>query len=269
MRAISHLSAAPIRFPAELVEADIERCGRCMTDPPLDFAFDYAFQPIVDLATRSVYAHEALIRGPAGEPAHTVLSRVTPSNLYRFDQACRVHAIASAVAVDMQEALSINFFPNAIYKPEVCIRTTLTAAREHGFRLDRLIFEVSETECVSDRKRLANIMAEYRRMGFTTAIDDFGAGYAGLNLLADFQPDLIKLDMDLVRAIDAHPARRAIVRGLVAVCRDLGVKLLAEGIETVAERDCLLDLGITLMQGWLFAKPAFKAVAEVDVRRWV
>jgi EAL domain-containing protein (putative c-di-GMP-specific phosphodiesterase class I) len=98
-------------------------------------------------------------------------------------------------------------------------------------------------------------LREYRRQGFLTAIDDFGAGYAGLRLLADFQPDLIKLDMHLVRGIERDRPRQAIARALVSACRDFGIQLIAEGIETAAERDTLAELGVRWMQGYWFGRP--------------
>jgi EAL domain-containing protein (putative c-di-GMP-specific phosphodiesterase class I) len=122
-----------------------------------------------------------------------VLSQVNDDNRYRFDQACRVKAIKGAAAIGIVEKLSINFLPNAIYKPEVCIRTTLAAARAHNFPIERIVFEATEGEAINDGRRLAEILREYKQTGFITAIDDFGAGYAGLNLLAEFQPDVIKL----------------------------------------------------------------------------
>jgi EAL domain-containing protein (putative c-di-GMP-specific phosphodiesterase class I) len=243
-------------------------CGDCADGKGLDFAFSYAYQPIVDLSSRSVYAHEALVRGPAGEPAFTVLSRLNDSNRYRFDQACRVKAIKGAAQLGMRTRLSINFLPNAIYQPEVCIRTTLAAARTHGFAIENIIFEATEGEAVSDGKRLAAILREYKRMGFLTAIDDFGAGYAGLNLLADFQPDIIKIDMELVRRVDSSRSRQAIARGILRMCAELGIRVLAEGIETAAERDFFLHEGVTLMQGYLFSRPAFQAAGVVDAQSW-
>lgn len=243
-------------------------CSACRDGEPLDFEFSYAYQPIVDVADQTVFGHEALVRGPAGEGAFTVLSRVDEGNRYRFDQACRVKAIELAARLGLQERLSINFLPNAIYKPELCIRSTLEAARTHGFPIERIVFEATEGEAISDGPRLAEILREYQRTGFLTAIDDFGAGYAGLNLLADFQPDIIKLDMHLVRAIDTSPARRAIVRGILRMCSELGVQVLAEGIETPAERDCLVDEGVHLMQGYLFSRPAFEARGEVEGAAW-
>lgn len=243
-------------------------CRNCGAAERLGFQFDYAYQPIVDVATRTVYGHEALVRGPNGEGAMSVLSQVSDTNRYRFDQACRVKAIKTAAQLGIQERISINFLPNAIYKPEVCIRTTLEAARAHGFPLERIIFEVTEGERVEDGPWLAEILREYKRCGLLTAIDDFGAGYAGLTLLAGFQPDLIKIDMELVRNIERSSARQAIVRGLVRICEDLGVGLIAEGIETAGERDFLSDAGIHLMQGYLFSRPVFQGMGEIDALAW-
>lgn len=240
---------------------DCENCGNAIG---VGFQFDYAYQPIVNMNTQKVFAHEALVRGPNGESAASVLAQVNEANRYRFDQACRVKAIKGASELGFAEAISINFLPNAIYKPEVCIRTTLAAASANGFPLERIIFEVTEGEQVEDGPWLAEILREYKRCGFKTAIDDFGAGYAGLKLLADFQPDLIKLDMDLVRGVDTNPARQAIVRGMVRLCQDMGIEMIAEGIETTGERDFLCSEGIHLLQGYLFAKPAFKAIATLN-----
>jgi EAL domain-containing protein (putative c-di-GMP-specific phosphodiesterase class I) len=242
--------------------------GDCTRGEALGFHFSYAYQPIVDLRSRSIFAHEALVRGPLGEPADTVLSQVTVANRYRFDQACRVNAVKIASRLSMASRLSINFMPNAIYQPELCLRTTLAAARAHGFPLDRIMFETVEGERVSDGKWLAEILREYKRAGFMTAIDDFGAGYAGLNLLADFQPDVVKLDMALVRDIDSQPARQAIVRGVARICDELAITVVAEGVETLAECRYLQDLGVNLLQGHLFARPMFEACAFTGTLAW-
>ncbi len=243
-------------------------CGGCGNPDRLGFQFDYAYQPIVDVANRSVYAHEALVRGPQGEGAMSVLAQVNDANRYRFDQACRVKAIKTAAQLGLAERVSINFLPNAVYKPEVCIRTTLEAARTHGFPTERIIFEVTEGERVEDGPWLASILREYRRCGFLTAIDDFGAGYAGLTLLADFRPDIIKLDMALVRGVDSSKSRQAITRGMVRICAELGIQVIAEGVETASERDFFLGEGVTLMQGYLFGRPAFRALAAADAVSW-
>ncbi|MDE2356781.1 MAG: EAL domain-containing protein [Alphaproteobacteria bacterium] len=224
-----------------------------------------AFQPIVDLNTRTVFAYEALVRGPQGEGAGPVLAQVDDTNRYNFDQSCRVKAIELAARLKLPATgafLSINFLPGAVYQPRNCIRATLAAAERTGFPTDKLIFEVTEGEQVKDKAHLKTIIAEYRRQGFKTAIDDFGAGYAGLNLLSEFQPDIIKIDMELTRAIHTNAIRRSIVSAVLGVCAELKLTVIAEGVETPEEMTCLRDLGIHLQQGYFFARPAYEALPE-------
>ncbi len=240
-------------------------CKACAEglSPPFDFSM--AFQPIVNLDARSVFAFEALVRGPDGHGASSILAQVDDTNRYNFDQSCRVKAIELAAALGLPATgafLSINFLPGAVYEPRNCIRATLAAAKSTGFPTDRLIFEVTEGEKVTDKAHLKSIIAEYRRQGFKTAIDDFGAGYAGLNLLSEFQPDIIKIDMDLTRDIHKDSIRRAIVSAVLGVCAELKLMVIAEGVETAEEMRCLRELGIIFQQGYLFARPAYEALPE-------
>lgn len=239
-------------------------CSRCSGMAELGFELSMAFQPIVDVRSGQVFAHEALVRGPDGASAATIFEHVHEDNLYRFDQTCRVRAIELAARLDLQVLLSINFMPNAVYRPEACIQTTLKAAREYGFPIEHIMFEVTEAEKVADQAHLRDIVLHYQKRGFLTAIDDFGAGYAGLNLLADFVPDYVKLDMALVRNIDNNSTRQSIVRGLMTMLAELQVGVIAEGVETREEFACLRDLGIKLFQGYLFARPTFESLADVD-----
>jgi EAL domain-containing protein (putative c-di-GMP-specific phosphodiesterase class I) len=231
---------------------------------PLPIEIDFAFQPIVDINAGAVFAYEALVRGANGESANAVLSQIDDARKYQFDQHCRQVAIASAAALRLETFLSINFMPNAVYRPEVCIRSTLDAAQEHGFPIERIIFETVEGEHLADRTHLVEIFRAYKKFGFLTAIDDFGAGYSGLALLVDFQPDIIKLDMGLLRGIDTDSVRQRIVRGVLSICSDLGIRVVAEGIETRGERDFFVAHGVSLMQGYFFAKPGFKSIPEID-----
>jgi len=227
-----------------------------------------AFQPIVDVASKSIFGYEALVRGHQQEPASLILGQVTAGNLYSFDQTCRIKAIDLAARLGLRGMLSINFLPNAVYRPETCIRATLEAAGEVGFPTRQLMFEVTEGEQVVDHAHLRGIFKEYQRQGFTTAIDDFGAGYSGLNLLADFQPDILKLDMALTRGIDSDRVRQIIVEGIIHVCHALGVRVIAEGIETRAEYLAIMDRGVLLQQGYYFARPGFESLPEVPEDRW-
>jgi EAL domain-containing protein (putative c-di-GMP-specific phosphodiesterase class I) len=213
-----------------------------------------------------VWAYEALVRGTGGEGASTVLDRVGTESIYGFDQACRVKAVELAGRLfphDNDVRLSINFLPNAVYEPDACIRATLNAARRADFRQDRLMFEFTENEQMRDTGHVRNIIEAYRRRGFTTAIDDFGAGFAGLGLLAELRPDVIKIDMALIRGIDESATQRAIVRAVVAMALELQIDVIAEGIETAGELATLRELGIRLCQGYLLARPAMEALPAI------
>lgn len=239
-------------------------CKQCVNAAELGFDFSFAFQPIVRASTREIISYEALARGTAGEPFLEVFKHVTEENLYRFDQACRVKAIRKAAQLNMQVTLNINFSPNAVYKPELCIRTTLAAAKEYNFPVKNISFEVTEGEEVVEKAHLIAIIREYQSLGFSTAIDDFGAGYAGLNLLADFQPNYIKIDRALVDCVDKSLSRQAIIKGIVLTCSLLNIGVLAEGVERFEEYRWLRAEGIDLFQGYYFARPGFEHLPEVD-----
>lgn len=243
-----------------------DRCPGCSSRVEMDFDFSMAFQPIVDAARGTIWGYEALVRGTNGEGAGTVLGQVREEQRYPFDQDCRVKAIklASRLFPSGQALkLSINFLPNAVYEPAACLRATLAAARKSDFPHEDIMFEFTENESVRDPNHLRSIIAEYRRQGFTTAIDDFGAGHAGLGLLCDFQPDLIKLDMHLVRGIDQSRPRQVILAGVLQMARELDITVLAEGIETEAEFAVLKAAGVDLFQGYWLARPAFEALPAV------
>lgn len=243
-------------------------CQQCRNAQPLDIDFSMAFQPIVDVSRQGVFGYEALVRGMGDESAASVLARLDDSNRYRFDQTIRVKAIDLAARLGLDGVLSINFLPNAVYRPEACIRATLEAADQMNFPTNRIMFEVTEGEKIIDHGHLKRIFQEYKRHNFITAIDDFGAGYSGLNLLADWQPDIIKLDMSLTRNIHNDKVRRSVVFGILSVCRDLSIRVVAEGIECLEECRVLAEEGVDLFQGYFFAKPGFEHLPTVDSAIW-
>jgi EAL domain-containing protein (putative c-di-GMP-specific phosphodiesterase class I) len=241
---------------------DKQTCKACQDGEKFEMPITMAFQPIVDVGKGTAFAYEALVRGADGESAGSVLSNVSDQNRYAFDQKCRVKAIELASALKLADQgahLSINFLPQAVYEPKACIRMTLAAAATSHFPLDRIIFEFTEVERL-DSSHLLNILNTYRSMGFKTAIDDFGSGFAGLGLLSEFQPDLVKLDMGLIRNIDTCAVKRTIVRNVLNMLRDLGITPVCEGIETVDEYRALRDLGVGLMQGYLLGRPSLASL---------
>jgi EAL domain-containing protein (putative c-di-GMP-specific phosphodiesterase class I) len=222
-----------------------------------------AFQPIVDVTQREIFAYEALVRGANGEGAAEVISRVEPQQRPFFDQACRAKAIEQASVFGMQSRLSLNVSPTDVCNEE-CLRSTIAAAEGCNFPMHQLMLEITEAERVDDLSRLASAFGVYRQYGITSAIDDFGAGFAGLELLAGFQPDVVKIDMHLVRNIHADRVRRTIVKGLVATCGELDIKVVAEGVEAPEEFYVLRELGVALFQGYYFARPVVGALAVVS-----
>lgn len=238
------------------------QCGECDCDEGLDFSFSFAFQPIIDVEKKDVYAYEALVRGIKGEGAYTILSRVNEQNRYSFDQRCRVKAVKLASRLKLQTRLSINFMPNAVYEPENCIRTTLAAAKTYNFDTDKLIFELTENEALTDADHLVSIISAYREMGFQVALDDFGAGYSRMNVIIASPPTLIKLDMALLRDIHLKDRQQAVVNGILVMAEQLGSRIIAEGVETLEEYRWLRGRGISLFQGYLFARPGFEELPE-------
>jgi EAL domain-containing protein (putative c-di-GMP-specific phosphodiesterase class I) len=238
------------------------KCGACRADVPLP-PFTMAFQPIVDVNTGKPFAYEALVRPISGGCAADVLSQINEQNRYSFDQSCRVTAIGLAARLEMDAILSINFLPNAVYQPLACLQKTFEAAERAQFPVHHLMFEVTENEPLRDTGHLQSIFKEYKRHGMITAIDDFGAGHAGLNMLADFQPDVLKIDMDLTRSIHTDEVRAKIVNAIVGLCRSLHISVIAEGVETIEEAAVLRTLGIELFQGYLFARPTIEKLPVV------
>ncbi len=239
-------------------------CNNCADKASLPFDFTMAFQPIINCQSNQIFGYEALVRGLNNESAYSIISKVNDKNHYLFDQLCRVKAIALASQLNLDSMLSINFLPNAIYKPERCIRTTLEAARKYNFPIEKIMFEFTEVEKIEDSNLVKNIVDYYRKLGFRTAIDDFGAGYSGLGLLADFQTNIVKIDMALIRNIHKDKTRQVIVKNCLSMFRELSITPLAEGIESIEEMRWLQEAGVELMQGYLFAKPGFKCLPVVD-----
>jgi len=243
--------------------AEKPRCAACRTEVQLP-DFTMAFQPIIDIETGEVFAHEALVRPVGGGSAADVLSKITDQTRYSFDQSCRVKAIELAARLEMQSLLSINFLPNAVYQPAACLQKTFEAAQRARFPMHHLMFEVTENEPSRDVGHLQAIFKEYKRHGMLTAIDDFGAGHSGLNMLAEFQPDVIKIDMALTRDIDSDTVRHKIAKAIIGLANSMHISVIAEGVETVGEAVALRELGVTLFQGYLFAKPALEQLPVVS-----
>lgn len=230
----------------------------------VSIAFVNAYQPIVDVSNGSVYAYESLVRGALGQSPMSVFKSVPRTLTSRLDQAIREAAITRAVALGIDTRLTLNISSECLISEEQHTLKTIEHARSVGFPVDKLIFEISESDVIHGIPRLVDVLQKINSAGATLALDDFGAGYAGLNSLIDVNPDIIKLDMYLIRDIHRSGPRQATIRALVSLTEELGIEIIAEGVETLEEYDFLKDNGIELYQGYLFAKPGLCELPQLQ-----
>ncbi|HYW30817.1 MAG TPA: EAL domain-containing protein [Gemmatimonas sp.] len=220
------------------------------------------FQPIALASDPGLtYGHEALLRGvlPDGSliaPTRLFDAARESGLLFQLDLAARRSAIAAAHSHGLRGALFINFAPTAIYDPAACLRTTVAAIDAAGIPRSCVVFEIVETERAQDTNHLRRILDYYRGAGFRIALDDVGSGYSSLNLIHLLRPDILKLDMELVRGVDQDPYKARIAANLLDVAGALGIETLAEGIETEGELAWARENGATYVQGYLLGRPA-------------
>ncbi len=218
------------------------------------------FQPILyaDRPER-IFAREALLRtkeGAGGKTPDVIFSTARDAGLlFYLDREARVTAVKTASSRGFTDTLFINFNPTSIYSPEHCLQTTKQAVQEAGFTPDQIVFEIVESDYIRDIEKMLSIVKYYRSNGFRVALDDLGAGYGSLNLLSKLQPDFVKLDMDLVKGVHEDKYKGIITRNLLKIARELGVKTIAEGVETEDELSWVQDAGADFVQGFLFGRP--------------
>ena len=231
-----------------------------------------AYQPIVSLADRSVVAHEALLRGVVDgrEVGGGDLFFVAEQAgwLHRLDRIGRESAIAGAGSWLGDDDLFINFNPTSIYRPQVCLASTERVVHDTGIAPSQLVFEVVESHAIADRGHLVSILEHYRSLGWRVALDDVGAGWSSLSLLAAVRPDVVKLDKRLVHELPDAGAR-TVLRAVTDLAHQLGAVVVAEGVETERLADEVTALGADLGQGWLFGRPVRpEPPAEEPEGRW-
>jgi EAL domain-containing protein (putative c-di-GMP-specific phosphodiesterase class I) len=240
-----------------------KRSGPFNTKGEIGFEFSFAFQPIVDVRNREIISFEALVRGPRGEPSASVFAQVPRHNFLRFDEICRRKAIYLASRLKLPNQLNLNLSAPGIYEVDLNITATFQASIHSGIPVENIVFEVLETESLTDQSNLLKYLQIIQDFGFQTAIDDFGAGYSGLKLLVQYQPNFIKLDRDMISNIHQDFVKQSIFSGIRQICGPLSIEIIAEGVETAQEYHWLLDAGINIFQGYYFARPAFEALPDV------
>lgn len=221
------------------------------------------FQPIMEAKTGEIFAYEALLRARHPQTqemigAGPLVHACNMLNLqHELDQLARQVAIRDAAALAIPDArFFINFLPNAIYCPEICLRTTIAAAEEWDIELHRLVFEVVETERIPDIPHLRSILDYCRKQGIGTAVDDMGAEFSSLEYLTALCPDYVKIDGDIISQAEKDPQTHRKLDALVRVANQLNACIIAEGIETRRQMQFCMELGVDYLQGFLFATPA-------------
>jgi EAL domain-containing protein (putative c-di-GMP-specific phosphodiesterase class I) len=212
-----------------------------------------AFQPIVSARTGAVLGYEALMRSNEPSLPHpgAVLDAASRlGTLPALGRTVRSRAAQSFAGAPDGSLLFVNLHTSDLLDPTLSAADSPLAAIA-----DRVVLEITERESLDQVGDARGRIATLREMGFRIAIDDLGAGYAGLSSFATLEPEIVKLDMTLIRDVDKARTKRRLVRSMVEVAQDLGMLVVAEGVETAAERNVLVELGCDLLQGFLFARP--------------
>ncbi|CAN5313908.1 hypothetical protein BH10CYA1_BH10CYA1_54470 [soil metagenome] len=220
------------------------------------------FQPVISAKDGSIWGYECLMRSKADDgemisPGEMLEWARQEKLTFMLDRVCREIHLENAGRLNPPPDLHflINFLPTAIYQPEFCLKSSLAAAARSGLRASQVIFEVVETEKVTDREHLKRILDVYRASGFKVALDDMGSGYAGLALLGDLRPDLVKIDRELVAKCVESEFHKGICAAIINLSKQHGQTVLAEGVETAEEKAVMDELGIDLFQGYYFGRP--------------
>jgi len=212
-----------------------------------------AYQPIVRAEDATPVAYETLMRPQDGHFPHPGALLGAAEQLQRLEDVgrrTRELAAATMTAAPERGLLFINLHPEDLLD-EGLYREDAPLTRI----APQVVLEITERASLADIGDVGPRIQALRALGFRIAVDDLGAGYAGLSSFAMLQPEFVKLDMSLVRDVDSNPLKQRLVRSMTETCRELGIQVICEGVETHAEWAALRDLGAEWLQGYLFARP--------------
>jgi EAL domain-containing protein (putative c-di-GMP-specific phosphodiesterase class I) len=212
-----------------------------------------AMQPVLSWSQRSIYAYEALLRTDEPtlrSPVDFVDAAERLGKTRDLGRAIRRRLAAHMKDLPGDAKVFINLHPHDLVDDELCSSEGSLAPFA-----SRIVLEVTERAALDEVQGLSGGVTRLRELGFSLALDDLGAGYAGLSSFALLEPEIVKVDMSLVRGIHGSPLKQKLFRSFTTLCHELDVEIIAEGVEVAEERDCLAALGGDLFQGYLFAKP--------------
>jgi len=247
---------ARLHRKAEQMFGDYKR-NRAEMDAALTRAIStihMVYQPIVCWSTKSVYGYEALVRSKEPALPHPGALFDAAERLGRVEEVGRViRDLIPAAAKDVPSGVRV--FVN-LHTADLNDEHLFSKAAPLSTIASNVILEVTERASLAGVDDVHARVSSLRDLGYRIAIDDIGAGYAGLTSFAMLEPDVVKLDMALVRDVDKLVTKQKVIRSMTTLCQDLKISIIAEGVETVEERDTLVTLGCDLLQGYLFGRPA-------------
>lgn len=224
----------------------------------------FALQPIVEPGEGKISSLEALIRGNDGGSPERFFNDINPDQLYEIDLQTKAYAFALAEKIGIGDhKIAVNLLPMSLVNVPGAVDFLMDQILRHGLVPEQVVVEVTENEMISGFNQFNSAIKQLRAAGIGLAIDDFGSGYAGLSLLTRFQPDKIKIDREIVSNIHLSGPKQAIVKSIVSCCTDLGITLVAEGIEKMEEWCWLETAGIKRFQGFLFSRPQLNGVGAI------
>lgn len=222
-------------------------------------------QPIIT-NNKEIYAYEVLSRftredGSLIYPNEIFTAAKTRGRLYALDRLCRMAAVKYAAV--LKKKTFINFIPTSIYSPEHCLQSTVKLAKLLQIDPNQFVFEVVESEHVTDMEHLKSILNYYNEKGFQYALDDVGEGYNTVEMLADIKPHYMKLDMKYVQGVNNDYEKQHTAKQFLKKALEIGATPLAEGIETEEDFEWLKQIGYELFQGYLFGKPSVEPLRSI------
>jgi EAL domain-containing protein (putative c-di-GMP-specific phosphodiesterase class I) len=227
----------------------------------------FAFQPIIDVSSREVVWVEALLRGKNKESPYELFSGLALDKLHNLDAQSKLSALSVFAHFDAKCGLTLNLLPGTLIDFPSIIVELAKLADQLSIDREQIVIELTEQEAIENPHDIQKIVNDIKAKGFKLAIDDFGSGYAGLLILVELQPHIIKIDRGIVAGVAQSGPREAIIESIIYCAARLGITVIAEGIETREDFAWLLSAGIRHFQGYLLAKPEFMGLPEITLSK--
>ena len=222
-------------------------------------AISTVFQPVLDLDARQVLGFEATTRGAVNGPLHNPLTLFEVGErmgqLPLLDRICFENACRRFAELELPGLLFANLSPASFVDAGMAGALERLFEEHHGLTPQRVVIELTEQQRVDDYAGIRLAALQFRRLGFKIAVDDLGAGYAGLRSWTELKPDYVKIDRHFIENIDGDAVKRDFVRSIIEVGRGLGCRIVAEGIETEGELETIRQLGVGFGQGFILGVP--------------